>query len=184
MTLAETSKILTTLFLQYSGAETTHLLIAIWHHCLGRYSTRQVSLAVSELLQTYTGTYPPTVGMVAEIIRRRELEEESRLTDGEAWSILVDAVRRRGRYDQAGAMHLLRERAPLVARAAEMLGWDEICSWQVDDEVANRAHFWRILGGLKRERERALLPTAQAQGIIEDKQVNRIVLEMVENARR
>lgn len=184
MTPAETSQILATLFLQYQGAEVTTLSVALWHSALGRYSVEEVSRAVSELLLTYTGTYPPTIGMVAEILRRQEADSDSRLTEGEAWAILVDAVKRRGRYDQAGAMHLLRERSELVARAAELLSWDSICSWQSDDEVANRAHFWRVLGGLKRERERARLPAVTAQGKIEDKSVRDLVGRLVSHASR
>jgi hypothetical protein len=181
MTPAETARVVATLFVQYPGAEVTTMIVKLWHHALGSYPADQVFQAANEILVTYSGSYPPTIGMVAEVLRRQQSTKV--VSEGEAWAILVDAVKRRGRYDQAGAMHLLRERSPLVARAAELLGWEQVCSWRTEDEVANRAHFWRVLSGLKKERELAQLPSSGASSAIADINVKNLVKGLLSDGR-
>jgi hypothetical protein len=149
MNLEETSVIVTTVFLQYPHAEVTAPIVRLWHRALGDYPAEVVTDAVMEVLVTYKATYPPTIAHVAEVLRSRDDRRAGNLTDGEAWELLTNSISRFGRYNQAGAMHAIREQSEMVAEAAKMLGWQTICRWHQADEVGNRAHFWRVISGLR-----------------------------------
>lgn len=159
-TRQEVAALLVALWQQYL-TEPTSSTCALWHSALGHYPIETLQRAGAELLLTYEGTIAPTIGMLAAIVRRQNDKTEETLSEGEAWSILQNAIRRFGSYNQAGAMHDIRQRSALVERCAQLLGWREICSWRTDDEVANRAHFWRVFNGLKREAQLAALPSGQ-----------------------
>lgn len=158
MTKLEMAGIVTMLNQQYA-AETTDALVALWFAALGHYEADEVKRAAVEVLLSYTGTFPPTIGMVATALRRREDGADGNLSEGEAYKLLIEAIKRFGRYNQAGAMFEIRRRSPLVAHAVSVLGWSEICGWKTEDEPANRAHFWRVIAGLRQGRERRYFST-------------------------
>lgn len=149
MTLEEMSVIVTTVFLQYPNAEVTQPIVRLWHRALGDYPAQTVNDAVMEVLVTHRSTWPPTIGHVAEVLRAREARRSKELSDGEAWQLLTKTVSRFGRYNSAGGLFVLRETSPMVEEAAKILGWQTICGWSSADEVGNRAHFWRVLDGLR-----------------------------------
>lgn len=167
MTLEETSVIVTTLFLQFPTSEVTQPVVRLWHRALGHLPAATVNEAVLDVLLTHRSTYPPTIAHVAEAIRAREVQALGELSDGEAWHELNYIVKRFGRYNEAGAMHELRERNPMVADAARMLGWETICGWNTADEVGNRAHFWRVLQGLKNARNMTLLGKRETSKVLD-----------------
>lgn len=159
MTKLEMATIVATLNEQYH-AETTDALISLWYTALGHLEFDEVRKAAIEVLLTYTGTFAPTIGMVATKLKEQKAENEGRLSDGEAYQIMRDAVRRFGRYNPASAMYEIRKASPLVATAVSILGWDEVCSWKVDEEGVNRAHFWRVLAGLRQSGQKRFVETA------------------------
>lgn len=156
MTRLETGTVVAILMEQY-GVEVTPMLVAVWHGALGGYDFADVQRAAIEVLMSYTGTFAPTVGMVATALRKQRGTQESELSEGEAYQILQDAIKRWGRYNQASAMHDISSKSTLVERAVRVMGWSEICSWRLEDEPANRAHFWRVLAGLRQTSDRKML---------------------------
>lgn len=151
MTKTEMSKALTALFLQYPGAEVTPPIVELWHRSLGRYSAEQFNQAVIEALLTYAGTFPPTIGLLAQVLAKNEAGRV--LTEGEAWGALISAVRRFGAYQPSEAMAALESVSPTIVAAVKSIGWTTICRWEMSDEVSNRAQFWRIIAGFNKERE-------------------------------
>ncbi|CAB4220498.1 Replicative helicase inhibitor G39P, N-terminal [uncultured Caudovirales phage] len=166
MTEQETIRILTTLFLQYPGIEVETALVKLWHRALGHYSAEEVSAAVMEVLLTHASTFAPTIAHVAQVLRKSSEQAESTLSEGEAWQILLHTIKRFGRYNQAGAMFEIRRQSALVERVVNTMGWPEICSWRSDDEVSNRAHFWRILAGLRQTTEAKAFQAPERAGQI------------------
>lgn len=167
MTLQEMSVIVTTLYLQFPSSEVTQPVVRLWHKALGHYSAHELHEAAVEVLLTHRSTFPPTIAHVAEALRAKEVRKLGELSDGEAWRVLIYTVQKFGRYNQAGAMHELRETNPMVADAARMLGWETICGWNTADEVGNRAHFWRVLQGLKNARNVALLGQRETPKVLD-----------------
>jgi hypothetical protein len=159
MTKFETGTVVAMLMQQYA-IEVTDALVALWFAALGQYPFEDVQKAAVEVLVSYTGTFPPTIGMVATALRKQTEQAEAELSEGEAYKLVLDAIRRFGRYNQASAMYEIRHRSKLVERAVETLGWSEICSWRSEDEAANRAHFWRILAGLRQSTDRRMMTQA------------------------
>jgi hypothetical protein len=156
MTLTEMSAVVTTVFLQFPHAEITKATVLLWHRALGHYPADEVSSAVVEVLLTHKSTYPPTIAHVADVLRARELQRSGAMTDGDAWELLTNSVSRFGRYNEAGAYAHIIKRSEMVAAAVRSLGWTTICGWSSHDEVGNRAHFWRVLSGLRNERTIAM----------------------------
>jgi hypothetical protein len=156
MTKLETGMVVAMLMQQYS-VEVTETLVNLWYSALGSCEYDAVQRAAVEVLMSYTGTFPPTIGMVATALRKQNEKSESELSEGEAYRIVLDAIRRFGRYNQASAMYEIRRKSSLVERAVETMGWSEICSWRSEDEAANRAHFWRVLAGLRQSTDRRML---------------------------
>lgn len=158
MTKLEMAGIVAMINQQYA-AETTPALVALWFAALGHYEHEEVKRAAVEVILTYTGTFAPTIGMVATVLRRHAEGSEGTLSEGEAYKLLIDSIKRFGRYNQAGAMFEIRRKSRLVEHAVAILGWAEICGWKTEDEPANRAHFWRVLAGLRQGRERRYFST-------------------------
>lgn len=148
MKKSEMSKALTAMFLQYPGAEVTQPMVELWHRSLGRYSAAEFNSAVVEVLLTHTSTFPPTIGMLAEVLARNESGRV--LTEGETWAALVSTVRRFGAYRSSEAISHLESVSPTIAATARAIGWETICRWDVGDEVSNRAHFWRMMAGFQK----------------------------------
>lgn len=148
-------------------------LVAMWHRIFGEYTIEEFSAALDVVIQTNVGV--PEIAKVAEVLRRIKKGDET--TEGEAWCLLMGAVSSYGYYNQKEAFEYMQSEDPSVAEAAGLLGWSQICSWRNSDEVANRAHFWKVLvGQRKRIEERELLAN-----VIETKQIGgqAKVLELV-----
>lgn len=75
-------------------------------------------------------------------------------TPMEAWDQVTSAIRRYGYYEQERALESLH---PIVRRAAEIVGWRELCYSEEIDII--RAHFRDAYTALaERERRSAILP--------------------------
>lgn len=149
MNLRETAEIVATLLLQYPNVTPSEPLIRLWHRALGHYPMELVTSASIHVLNTHTGFHPPTIAHVVQAIRKLSPDCETEMSDGEAWQVLTKAISRFGRYNQIHALSALERESRIVAQAVSMMGWETICNWKVDDEVANRAHFWRVVAGLR-----------------------------------
>lgn len=74
-----------------------------------------------------------------------ELTEKNESSPEEAWGKLKLAIRRHGAYNEP------RFRDGRMQRAVDVMGWRYLCL--SDNEVADRAHFFRIYGAIQ-EREK------------------------------
>lgn len=142
MKASEMGKILTTAFVAWPSFVVTEQMARLWVDLFSDIEQGAFWEAMKAALKTNTGNFPPTPGQVHETLARMRTADET--TEGEAWGLLMSAVARFGSYQPAEARRwLLNQGADRVVDAVRCLGWREICSWQLSDEPANRAHFWR-----------------------------------------
>jgi hypothetical protein len=148
MRTSEMGKILTTAFLGWPHFVVTEPMIRLWCDSFPSITPTEMWDVMRAALKSHTGNFPPTIGQVYATLDRMKGADE--LTDGEAWGVVTEAVRRFGRYSPGQAREYLRSKGGerLVA-AVRSLGWPDICAWRGEDEAANRAHFWRVYSGLR-----------------------------------
>ncbi len=156
MKTSELSATLTLAMRPWGFVTVDPLLVALWYRIFGNHSIEQFSSAIMEVVMTSDA--PPTIAAVNRAIIRKCSAGRPEITEGESWAILMKAVRRFGRAAQTEAYIWLNGEDEYVEEAAKLLGWQNICLWQTNDEVANRAHFWKVLNGQRnRDQQHALL---------------------------
>jgi hypothetical protein len=148
MRTSEMGKILTTAFLGWPHFVVTEPMIRLWCDSFPSMTSTEFWEVMRTALKSHTGNFPPTIGQVYATLDRMQGADD--LTDGEAWGVVNEAVRRFGRYSPGQAREYLRTKGGerLVA-AVRALGWPDVCAWKAEDEAANRAHFWKVYGGLR-----------------------------------
>lgn len=143
MRTSEMAKVLATAFLAWPTFTITEPMARLWCSSFPGFSVDEFWEGMRAALKTHTGNFPPTIGQVSAAMER--LHSVNELTDGEVWALLQSAVRQFGRPSPARARKFLRERGgDRLVDTVRALGWNDICAWRTDDEVANRAHFWRV----------------------------------------
>lgn len=124
--------------------------IKLWYGMLRDLDGALVSAAIYKHICQCK--FPPTI---AEI--RAQCAELAMPVDGgwlEGWSAVQAAIGRYGMYRTEEALAALRERDPLAAEVAQMLGWQSLC--QSENAVADRANF-RTCYERKQERGKELM---------------------------
>ena len=158
MKLSEMYEVLSISFLQWPHIAVTEELAMFWSKAFPSVSKDEFSRAMIATLKTNFSGFPPTIGQVNEMLQQTTATVSEQLTEGEAWNILIQAVKRFGNYRRDEAFKWMREQSERVARCAEIMDWNSICLWETRDQPANRAHFWKVLSGLEqRDRRNDLL---------------------------
>ena len=76
--------------------EMTKELVDIWHDLIGDLNHKETLVALKSYAQTDTSGFAPTVGQIrAKVV---ELTTRQGLSEGEAWEMVLRAVRRSGYY--------------------------------------------------------------------------------------
>lgn len=153
ITPTEMHKILAGSFSQFPNVSITKPMVKLWCEAFKHAEPKQFWHAMLATLKTSTSTFPPTVGQVAESLSQLSATPQDQLTEGECWSLLMQAIQRFGSHQPTRAHQWLKARSERLERCASMLGWRDICAWASDDAPANRAHLWRIYNSLA-ERDR------------------------------
>lgn len=103
-----------------------------------------------------TNKWSPSIAEIREIAATVSHGEQ--LTWGESWEKLKAAVRKYGRVGEAEAM---RSFDPLTRKCVEIFGYQQYCISDVNDEMANRAHYQRIFESMaqrEKTRQQVALP--------------------------
>lgn len=133
----------------------------------------ELEAAVMQLVDEREGDYPPSPGAVRQCaLRLREMASgEEEVDEYEAWSLVSFAARSACGFnstpDERRAWFIQRAgqfKGELVYRAAERLGWRDLCLGDSDDEPIRRAQFRDLVRAMqKREREtRRMAPDVRA----------------------
>jgi hypothetical protein len=154
----EMFEILSISLLPWQNILVTKELASFWCKAFEDVSKEEFGKAMIATLKTNISGFPPTIGQVNEMLQHTTAPVSEQLTEGEAWNILIQAVKRFGNYRRDEAFKWMREQSERVARCAEIMDWNSICLWETRDQPANRAHFWKVLSGLEqRDRRNDLL---------------------------
>ena len=122
-----------------------------WHDFLGLYPESKVMAATKKLISEKE--WPPTPGEIMKQIEKLQMPEEEKLTGAEAWSQLVQAIQKYGRYNQKEMLDSLPER---VANAARIVGL-EVIYMNNDSFIQNR--YINTYNQMQdRDHEREMLP--------------------------
>lgn len=122
----------------------------LWEKALSDIPYPVAEKALIKVLST--SKFFPTIAEIREAAA--ELTQPRKLDWSEAWELIVQAIRKYGYYDEAGAMRSL---PPDVARMARRFTWRELCTNENPDTL--RAQFrmaWETES--KREKEVSVLP--------------------------
>jgi hypothetical protein len=106
---------------------------------------------------------PKGPDFAARAFERRRLEEigANAATDADpeaAWGEVQNQIRVTGYYRAP------RFTDPAIAEAVQIMGWQTLCTADLDDEPANRKHFWDIYRSCKRRENQQAVREA-ASGI-------------------
>lgn len=133
--------------------------VAIWYNLLSDIPYPVASVALQRYMMT--SKWPPTIADIRE--EAMKVSQPEMIDSGEAWELVIKAVRKFGYYDQQGALNSL---PPLVREAAERFGFRELCDCNVENINTARAQFMRIYDQLvNRQRQDAVLPIAMHEEI-------------------
>lgn len=130
----------------------------IWFGFLGDVGDREWEMAVAYAVRNRS--VAPTIAELRKVATGGlgGLDEE------EAWGLVVEAVRKVGRY---GVPEFEDE---ALTRAVRAVGWDAICDCGVDGLSAIRAHFYRTYEAMKKrgdvEREMKVLEAPELKKLI------------------
>lgn len=82
-------------------------------------------------------------------LRARAVRSQNMPTSEEAWLEVKRAISKWGYYGEPRFTH------KAISDAVEAIGWDDLCSMQIGDQSAERAHFLRCYGAYRERRVKA-----------------------------
>ena len=163
MNMAETLKLLTIIGSAYRNFEVPQteedMKLHTWHKMLKDLGFNLAQASVQKHIAE--NKYPPSISEIREQAVEVENYEEGRLTAGEAWGKVIQAVRDYGYYREQEALDSLPEKA---AKTAEALGWQSICD--AKEEGVARGQFLKIYKQIaERDRQDDKLPGETREAI-------------------
>ena len=79
-------------------------------------------------------------------LRSRAIRPDNMPSAEEAWLEVKEAIRKFGYYQEPVFSH------DAVADAVAAMGWQDLCSMEVGDQAAERAHWFRVYGAFREKR--------------------------------
>lgn len=123
----------------------TKSLIQTWNAFLREYPYQVVITATKKLIVNYP-EWPPTVGQLVQAIEELKTPETNKLTGGEAWQMVIEAIRKYGVvYGTKEAMSSLPER---VKKAVECVGGLRVIGISDENDTYLMSQFIRIYNEL------------------------------------
>jgi hypothetical protein len=184
MTKTEVIKLLTYLNHCYPGKfkfpktdkRENKVLIQIWYGFLKLYDSNTVSAVLKKLI-IISGHWPPTVGEIVKEIETLKLPAEEKITAGEAWSLVLRAVRTYGYYNARLAMRSLP--AKVRETVEHFGGFAAICHSKENDNYV-RSHFLKLYQEVNRENEELMyLPDTIRDELLKSAQKNKNSRELL-----
>ena len=148
-----------------NNAAANKLLIEVWTDFLQYYKTDLVYIIIKKII-IHHNNYPPQVGEIVREIEKTKLSAKDKINAGDAWALVLKAVRKYGYYRAPEAVKSL---PPAVQKAVENFGgFSAICHSQSNNSYL-RAQFMSIYNEVKKAREEyQLLPAALKKELLED----------------
>ncbi|RCW57327.1 replicative helicase loader/inhibitor [Halanaerobium sp. ST460_2HS_T2] len=140
------------------------MLIEVWYDLLKFYDNKCV-ISVLKKIIINSGHWPPSVGEIVKEVERIKLPAEAKITAGEAWNLVLRAVRRYGYYRAGEAMKSL---PPKVRETVEHFGgFTAICHSDCNNNYV-RSHFMKLYKEVNRCQEEFMyLPAAVRDELLE-----------------
>ncbi|MDI3548158.1 MAG: hypothetical protein PWR10_1810 [Halanaerobiales bacterium] len=135
--------------------EDTRMLQETWYMFLQEYDYQLVQVALKKLV--IEKEWPPTPGEIIKEIENIRTPESEKLTAGEAWSMVLEAIQRYGTaYGTEKAMNSL---PPKVRRAVECVGGLRVIGMSNAEETYMMNQFCKVYNELSDKYDRqARLP--------------------------
>lgn len=109
------------------------MMVNTWLNFLGDYPFQVVKVATKNLM--IKKEWSPTPGEIIQEINNMQADDEDRLTAGEAWEKVIEAISKHGYTYNPGKVK--EELSPKVLHAAEVTGLDLISRKGNDSYVMN-----------------------------------------------
>ena len=128
------------------------LAAAVWGEMLKDIDDNVALAALKRIIAT--NKFPPTPAEMLESVRK--ITNRGMLDAGEAWQKVNCAILQYGYYRESEGLDSLDE---TTRKAAQYIGWRELCLAPLEQEMANRAHFMKMFETIAaRAKERQLIP--------------------------
>lgn len=125
------------------------MLIEVWHDLLKFYNY-QIVINIIKKLIINNGHWPPSVGEIVKELEKNKLPGEEKISAGQAWSLVLTAVRKYGYYNAGQAMDSL---PPKVRATVEHFGgFTAICHSEANNNFV-RSHFNKLYQEVNRQNE-------------------------------
>lgn len=133
MKKSEAAELVASLMAAYPAAQTNNATSRVYESMLADLDCRAANAAVAALIQTRQ--FMPTVADIRATVL--ELQNGGVAPGGEAWGMVLAAVRRWGAYRTPGTDFQFDDE--ITAKCVKSLGWSEICG--SENQQADRARF-------------------------------------------
>jgi hypothetical protein len=133
------------------------MLIEVWYDLLKNYQHQQISSVVKKIVVN-NGHWPPSVGEIVKEVEKLKIPACDKITAGEAWMLVLNAVRKYGYYNAGEGMQSLPKK---VRETVEHFGgFAAICHSEVNNNYV-RSHFMKLYKEVNRNNEEYMyLPPA------------------------
>lgn len=126
----------------------------LWYAMFKDDDKKDVNRALYKLIAT--SQYPPTIADIRKALKETTMVPT--LTGGEAWGQVQNAIHNFGYRQKEKA---LAEMSETTRRVVDCMGWETLCTSDVENTMADRAHFLKIYQSIEsRTSEQALIPQA------------------------
>lgn len=125
------------------------MLIEVWYDLLKNYQYKKLSSVVKKVVVN-NGHWPPSVGEIVKEVEKLSIPAVDKITAGEAWMLVLNAVRKYGYYNSAQAMESLPKK---VRETIEHFGgFEAICHSEANNNYV-RSHFIKLYKEVNRHNE-------------------------------
>jgi hypothetical protein len=111
----------------------------LWAEMLSDVDGTTATAALKRLIAT--GKFPPSIAEVRENLAA--VMYDAIPDAGDAWREVNQAIHMYGYYREAEALASMREH---TRAAVKSMGWKQLCTAELDNDMADRAHFLKIYG--------------------------------------
>jgi len=136
MTDLEVNKLVSVLLAAFPSSKATLGTSMSYESMLADLDYAVANAAIERLLAT--SKFLPTIAEIRDACL--VLQTGDKMPGGQAWGLVLSAIKRFGSYRQPGVDFDFQD--PLVLRCVLMLGWQELC--QSENSVADRARFTEL----------------------------------------
>jgi len=128
------------------------IMMDTWTSLMSDVTDESAFAALRKLLATCK--FPPTIAEMREVVSGIKYNDVP--DAGDAWQEVNRAISHYGYYREADAFDSMRE---LTRQAAARMGWKQLCTSEVENDMADRAHFMKIYNAISKKIEQdRLLP--------------------------